>query len=265
MKSLIAALHSSRQVNGNQAKDFDVYGVHFGWQVLKDLWKREMKRGRCGKMRRVPQLCYRHIFRDCWTRLNVKLAKIMQQNQVIAELSECVEGNPPDRENVSKTVEYLDGCRDLFERGILSHEKIADEHSPVLQNMFNGFSFFVGWADYAWEQEPNLISTTQKGFLAWQTWDLTRLMYYGFTEFCQSFLQTFPGYYIWPLRSNGSALETIFSQLKFSMNGHLTSVNYAPALATLKLKRQIHGWRGKYVYRRTPLYVREHPLKRRRR
>ena len=63
----------------------------------------------------------------------------MQQNQVIAELSEYVEGNPPDKENVSKTVEYLDGCRDLFERGILSHEKIADEHSPVLQNMFNGF------------------------------------------------------------------------------------------------------------------------------
>lgn len=76
----------------------------------------------------------------------------MQQNQVIAELSEYVEGNPPDKENVCKTIEYLDSCRDLFERGILSHEKIADEHSPVLHNMFNGFSFFVGWADYAWEQ-----------------------------------------------------------------------------------------------------------------
>ena len=56
-----------------------------------------------------------------------------------------------------KTVEYLDGCRDLFERGILSHEKIADEHSPVLQNMFNGFSFFVGWADYAWEQGEDCL------------------------------------------------------------------------------------------------------------
>ena len=78
LKSLIAALHSSRQVNGKQVKDFDVYGVHFGWQVLKELWKREMNRARCGRMRRVPQLSYRHIFRDCWTRLNVKPAKIMQ-------------------------------------------------------------------------------------------------------------------------------------------------------------------------------------------
>ena len=81
----------------------------------------------------------------------------MQQNQVIAELSEYAGGNPPDKENVLKTVEYLDGCRDLFERGILSHEKIADEHSPVLQNMFNGFSFFVGWADYAWEQGEDYL------------------------------------------------------------------------------------------------------------
>ena len=47
-------------------------------QALKDLWRREMARAKAGKMRRVPQLCYRHVYRDCWTRLNVKPAKIMQ-------------------------------------------------------------------------------------------------------------------------------------------------------------------------------------------
>ena len=78
LKSLIAALHSSRQVNGTQREDFDLYEVNFGWQVLKDLWWREMTRAKNGKMRRVPQPCYRHIYRDCWTRLNVKPAKIMQ-------------------------------------------------------------------------------------------------------------------------------------------------------------------------------------------
>ena len=76
----------------------------------------------------------------------------LQQNGVIAELSEYKESNPPDAENVGKTIEYLDACRQLFERGILSHEKITDEHSSVLQNMSNGYNFFVGWADYAWEQ-----------------------------------------------------------------------------------------------------------------
>jgi len=78
LKSLIAALHSSHQVNGTQRKDFVLYEVNFGWQVLKDLWRREMTRAKNGKMRWVPQLCYRHIYRDCWTRLNVKPAKIMQ-------------------------------------------------------------------------------------------------------------------------------------------------------------------------------------------
>ena len=88
-------------------------------------------------------------------------------------------------------------------------------------------------------------------------------MFYGFTEFCKYFLEKFPGgYYIWPLRLNGSALEAIFSQLKFNMNGQLSSVNYPAALTTLKLKRRIHGWRGKFVYRRTPLYVRQISLKR---
>ena len=73
----------------------------------------------------------------------------LQQNGVIAELSEYKESNPPD---AGKTIEYLDACRQLFERGILSHEKITDEHSSVLQNMSNGYNFYVGWADYAWEQ-----------------------------------------------------------------------------------------------------------------
>ena len=78
LKSLIAALHSSCRINGTQRKDFDLYEVNFGWQVLKDLWQREMTRAKHGKMIRVPQLCYRHIYRDCWTRLDVKPAKIMQ-------------------------------------------------------------------------------------------------------------------------------------------------------------------------------------------
>ena len=109
---------------------------------------------------------------------------------------------------------------------------------------------------------PELEANTKPFYCSLQTWDLTRLMYYGFTEFCKHFVSIFPGYYIWPLRLNGSALETIFSQLKFNMNGQLSSVNYSAALTTLKLKRRIHGWRGKFVYRKTPLYVREISLKR---
>lgn len=65
LKSLIAALHSSCQLNGTQRKDFDLYEVNFRWQVLKDLWRREMTKPKNGKMRRLPELCYHHIYRDC--------------------------------------------------------------------------------------------------------------------------------------------------------------------------------------------------------
>lgn len=67
-----------------------------------------------------------------------------------------MEGNPPDASNVGKTVEYLDACRNLFEKGILSHNKISSvEDSEVLNSMKDGYDFFVGWADYAWEQGIN--------------------------------------------------------------------------------------------------------------
>ena len=46
LKSLIAALHVSRQANGHQRKEFDLYEVKFGWQALKDLWRREMARAK---------------------------------------------------------------------------------------------------------------------------------------------------------------------------------------------------------------------------
>ena len=41
-----------------------------------------------------------------------------------------------------------------------------------------------------------------------------------------------------------------------------SSVNYPAALTTLKLKRCIHGGRGKFLYRKAPLYVKTISLKR---
>ena len=90
-----------------------------------------------------------------------------------------------------------------------------------------------------------------------QTWDLLRLMYYGFSELCHEFFDRFPGHYLIPLRINGSGLETIFSQLRFSTAGNLTSCNYGYALSSLTLRRFLHGHRGKYKYRKARLYVRQ--------
>lgn len=77
---------------------------------------------------------------------------LLKQNAVIAELSEYTHNNPADAENVNKAIEYLEACRQLLERCILSHEKVTTDQSTVLQNMSEGYAFFVGWADYAWEK-----------------------------------------------------------------------------------------------------------------
>ena len=70
-----------------------------------------------------------------------------------------------------------------------------------------------------------------KQFLAWQTWDLMWLMFYGFKNFGKEFIAIHPGYTIYPVRLNWNAVETFFSQVKHATSGHLSAVNYASARA----------------------------------
>lgn len=109
-----------------------------------------------------------------------------------------------------------------------------------------------------------IITDSQaKKFLSWQTWDLLRITWYGYREFCKDFLQRHPGYFVYPLRLTGSAVETIFSRLKFITGGHLSAVNNASARANLLTRCEVHGRRTTDPYRNAPLYVREHKLTRR--
>ena len=51
-------------------------------------------------------------------------------------------------------------------------------------------------------------------------------MVYGFLQFSQRFMAAYPDYFISPLRINGSAIESIFSVLKFTAGGNLYASNY---------------------------------------
>ena len=64
-------------------------------------------------------------------------------------------------------------------------------------------------------------------------------MYNGFTGLCQEFLQDNTGYFISPLRINGSSVETIFSSLKFIAGGNLSSTNYATSLSAFATQREV--------------------------
>ena len=64
------------------------------------------------------------------------------------------------------------------------------------------------------------------------TWDLLQIMYGGFIGLCEEFLTSHSGYFIAPIRVNGSALESVFSCLKYIAGGNLASTNYPSSLAS---------------------------------
>lgn len=87
-----------------------------------------------------------------------------------------------------------------------------------------------------------------------------RLCYFGFVDLCKYFLATHPGYYILPVRVNGSAVETLFSQLKDGSGGTLTGVSYASVRAKLITKRTVHGAHVGDPYRDAPLLLNRHRI-----
>ena len=106
----------------------------------------------------------------------------------------------------------------------------------------------------------SITETTQRPFLAWQTWDLLRIMYYGFRDFSESFLARHPGYTIFPIRLNGSAIETFFSQLKHTTSGQLSSANYSAARAAILTRGSVTQKKKSDTYRSSQLHIRSHPL-----
>ena len=70
-----------------------------------------------------------------------------QQELVLSELHQYTtqDPEPEDVNSVKLTLQYLEACNRLFEKGCLSHEKICDTGSPVLDSISMGFSYFLKW------------------------------------------------------------------------------------------------------------------------
>ena len=72
-------------------------------------------------------------------------------------------------------------------------------------------------------------------------WDLLLIMYHGFKALCDDFLTRHPQCFIAPIRVNGSAIESMFSCLKFIAGGNLSSTNYATSLSSLPTQTSIQN------------------------
>ncbi len=171
---------------------------------------------------------------------------------------------PPDYDSVNQTRRYLKACNLLFEQGFLSHKTIKAPNDQPMVNIENGYQFFVDW--YSALEGPgfNPTNSLERRFISWQTWDLLRVCVYGFQSFCSDFLQRHPGYYITPMKWNGSAVETLFSQFKQIAGNKLDSTNYSTARKAFLTKRLVHGHKASAAvkgYRDTPLYARDMPLR----
>ena len=59
------------------AKDFAKADTNFGLKTIEDMFTREVERMKNSNRVRVPGLKSNFIYRDSWTRLNVRQAKIM--------------------------------------------------------------------------------------------------------------------------------------------------------------------------------------------
>lgn len=67
---------------------------------------------------------------------------------MIAELSTHVQtASPSTKKYDSATLEYLVALRKIFERGLLSHNEVADGDAAPLQNICEGFQYFEEWCD----------------------------------------------------------------------------------------------------------------------
>lgn len=87
-----------------------------------------------------------------------------------------------------------------------------------------------------------------------QTWDLLETMFNGFTGLCEELFAEHPGYYVIPVRISGSAIESVFSCLKYISGGNLSSVNYSTSLMSLATQKEVPcNSKGEDTYRNVPL------------
>ena len=234
MKNMISALHSSYP---QRAKLFERSGVKFGWEDIELLKQREDERSFSGQMRFVSGLLSSYIERDSWTKLNVKPSKIFQQDAVLSELFSHANSVNQGNCSAMQVYKYLLAVNKIFERGLLSKYPVYNMSSPIISGITEGYQYFLDWLN---ESNCN-AEHDKKQFLAWQTWYLLTILLYGTKSLVDDFTSRNPGYFVVLSRINGSSVESLFSQLKYSVAGKLTSINYSNARASVLVKSNCHA------------------------
>ena len=159
---MVNALHSSRE---NGTKAFLHQGTTFGWIDIYKMWMRECERREHGHARMVPKLRETHIIRDAWQRscryeytyllCQCALFGILHAHskEVLSKLYRYSHQTPAPRDSLSAklALSYLEACNKIFERGLLSHDKVASTDCQVVRNIHEGYQFYTKWLDQIYE------------------------------------------------------------------------------------------------------------------
>ena len=68
---------------------------------------------------------------------------------MLSELFSYTKSDPPpdDVDSTQCTLRYLEACNQLFERGLLSHERVHNKDTTLIENVQHGYQFFCDWLD----------------------------------------------------------------------------------------------------------------------
>lgn len=113
----------------------------------------------------------------------------------------------------------------------------------MMRNIDEGFGYFTTWLDEVMRADNSFSITATKcsPFLSWQTWDLLRISVSGIKGMLRDFTRRNPGYFLVPSRINGSAIESLFSQIEYATAGKLTSTNYASSRRAVIVSANVHS------------------------
>jgi hypothetical protein len=222
---------------------FDGFQITFKHVIQS--YNRDLARIRAGGISHLPRFNDDVVFKNSWNCMSVANNKVLVHGPLTADMRAHMRQTQDFQ--CSKSVEYLNKSEALFRdiflnkgRRIFSMEDLAFN---VIDDALDWFSAWKRNVDSAAARLNLTASDKNTLFLAWQTFDLLRVLLYGFKEYCRFFFEKYghvrPRPFISPIRMTGSALELIFCILK-QMKGAAGMMNEAKmedALATLVMQK----------------------------
>jgi hypothetical protein len=252
LKNMMNSLYASQD---GRAKCFLFDGVKMTFQHVLAAYYRELNRADAGLVRRVPRMTQDVVFKNPWNVMSIPNNKVLVHGELSAEMTAHMEESQDY--TATKTVEYIQVMETTFRDVFLNKElRVSGMDSIVFDKLEEADSFIRRWQNDVDRVVGRLgLSAEEKSrvFLAWQTFDLWRVMIRGFQGYCRDFFQRYGDIhdvFLKPSRMTGSALELIFCCLKQlkGANGAISEAQLEDAISSLMVQKMTGALAGNQYY-----------------